>query len=404
MLAQHKGSVYLQALTAEALFNQGALGQAAESYQKTLAFHTFLSETHANYGFVLLNQHDNRGAEREMNAELALNPGSLKAKLGLARLHLEQGETEQCVQEIENIAHADLVFLRVNAALFNAGLPESKRAELQHALEKLPAAQGISEQVSALFRNPIDESTTETSEARTAAAVNSNLREKTQPGNAVEFYAKGRYGECSDLLASRFSLLSAKDLELLASCAYSTGDDHHAWQAATKVAMNPATEVEGLYWEIRSSQKLASDALIHASRIDSSSPKLHVLLGDVYRQKNSIPQAEQEYHKALALEPQDRGALFGLCLALLANSKTDEALQIAQTNLKEQPDDPELNALMGKILCDHRDFAGAEIYLEKGLEYQPPIGFPRARFDWKSIWRDEPHTASDCAVKVRSSR
>jgi predicted Zn-dependent protease len=65
--------------------------------------------------------------------------------------------------------------------------------------------------------------------------------------------------------------------------------------------------------------------------------------------------------------------LFGLCLALLADSKTDEALQIAQANLKEQPDEPELNTVMGEILCDRRDFSGAERYLEKGLNSGPRL-------------------------------
>lgn len=371
MLARHKDSAYLQALTAEALFDQGAFGRAANFYEKTLALRTFPPETHANYGFALLNQHDNRSAEREMNAELAANPGSLTARLGLARLHLEQGRVEECVREIENIAKTDLGFLKVNAALFNAGLPEAKRADLQHALEKLPADEGFSGQLSALFRNPSDGSTTEILAANRAAT--DAQRRNAHPDGALELYARGRYAECSDLLISRVQLLPAKSLELLASCAYSAGDYHNAQQAGARLVKNPATEAEGLYWEIRSSQKLASNALAHASQINSSSPKLHVLLGDLYREKNSNREAAKEYRKALELQPHDTGALFGLCLALLADSRTDEALEIAQTNLKEQPNDPELNTVMGEILCDRADFSGAEKYLEKGLNSGPRL-------------------------------
>ncbi|HEY1801262.1 MAG TPA: tetratricopeptide repeat protein, partial [Terriglobales bacterium] len=294
MLARHKDSAYLQALTAEALFDQGAFGRSADFYEKTLAFGTLPPETHANYGFTLLYQHDNRGAEREMNAELAANPGSLTAKLGLARLHLERGEAEQSAQEIESIAKADRGFLNVNAALFNAGLPESKRTELQQAFEKLSADKGISEKLSVLFRNPTDGSTPETSANR---AVTNSQRRNAPPNVAAELYARGRYADCSDLLISRIPLLPAKGLELLASCAYSTGDYHNAQQAAARLASNPATETEGLYWEIKSSQKLASNALAHASQMDSSSPKLHVLLGDLYREKNSNQESAKEYRK-----------------------------------------------------------------------------------------------------------
>ena len=137
---------------------------------------------------------------------------------------------------------------------------------------------------------------------------------------AAELYASGKYGECTGLLVSKLQLLQAKDLQLLATCAYSTANYQTAAMAAQKLAMNPATEAEGLYWETRSAQKLAIQALARASEIDSNSPKLHVLLGDTYRQRKYFPDAEQEYRKALALQPEDTGALFGLSLALLADS------------------------------------------------------------------------------------
>ena len=83
--------------------------------------------------------------------------------------------------------------------------------------------------------------------------------------------------------------------------------------------------------------------------------------------------AEQEYRKALTLRPEDTGALFGLCLTLLADSKTDEALALVQAELQREPDDPELNAVMGELLCARHDFSGAEPYLKKGLNTKPEL-------------------------------
>jgi predicted Zn-dependent protease len=137
------------------------------------------------------------------------------------------------------------------------------------------------------------------------------------------------------------------------------------------MAANAGTEAEGLYWEMKSAQRLATVALAHASEMDSSSPKLHILLGDIYRQQTFLPDAEQEYGKALALQPEDTGALFGLSLALLADNQIDEAFHVTQAALKNRSDDPELNAVMGEILCARNDFAGAEQYLEKGLNTKP---------------------------------
>jgi tetratricopeptide (TPR) repeat protein len=143
--------------------------------------------------------------------------------------------------------------------------------------------------------------------------------------------------------------------------------------ASQKLALNAATEAEGLYWETRSAQKLAAEALARASEIDSSSPRMHVLLGDIYRQRLYFPDAEQEYRKALALRQEDPGALFGLSLTLLVDSGMDEAYGLAQTALNKNPDDPEFNAVMGEILCERHDFSRAEPYLKKGLNTKPEL-------------------------------
>ena len=103
----------------------------------------------------------------------------------------------------------------------------------------------------------------------------------------------------------------------------------------------------------------------------SQLPKLHVLLGDVYRQQKAFPDAELEYRKALALPPADTGAQFGLSLALLAEGQNDQALSLAQAALEKNPDDPELNAVMGEILCANNDFAARRPFLKKSLNTKP---------------------------------
>ena len=369
LLTKHKDSAYVQSLMAETFAEQRAFIQAEDAYKKVLAFSKAPSGAHAGYGFVLLNRHDPSGAERELRAEIALNPGSLIAKLGMARLHLEQGTTLQAAKEIREIAKADSGFLRANGSLFNTGLPRAKRAELQRALEEGQASGDVTQQSTALF---LDSVTGAASPEPMPDADGSPLRGTKIPGSdPIKMYAKGNYEKCDDTLAPQLQQLPAKDLQLLASCAYLTGKYPNALKAAAKLATNAVTEAESLYWETKSAQKLATQALARASAADSGSPKLHVLLGDIYRQQKAFPDAEQEYRKALALRPEDSGALFGLSLALLADGQNDDALAVAQTSLEKNPDDPELNAVMGEILCVRNDFTGAEPYLKKSLNTKP---------------------------------
>jgi tetratricopeptide (TPR) repeat protein len=373
LLARHQDSAYLQALVAESFAEQRKFVQAADAYKKMLTLPAFPPGVHASYGFVLINRHDLTGAERELRAELASNPGCLMAKLGLARLHVEQGAAAEGAGEIGDISKIDTSFLRVNAPLFDVRLPQQGYSELQRVLEERQAAGDISPGIVGLFRSlATNERIADVSQGL-GIEDNPTPRSKAAASSAAELYASGRYGDCSDLLASRLPLLQSEDLQLLASCAYSTGNFRNAFDAGAKLAVNAATEAEGLYWETRSSQKLATQVLAHASQIDSTSPKLHVLLGDIYRQRKYFPDAEQEYRKALALQPEDNGALFGLSLALLADDEIDEAFRLAQTALQRSPEDPELNAVMGEILCARGDFSGSEPYLEKGLHTKPEL-------------------------------
>ncbi len=329
LFAKHKDSGFLEALVADNFVEQRAFIQAAEAYKKALASPPFPRGTHAGYGFVLLYEHDLPGAERELNAELASTPGSLMAKLGQARLRAERGATAESAKELGEIWKADANFLRANARLFNAGLPRSKRQELQAALEERKAAENLPEQIGTLFQpgGTGDKSGDLSQDANLSAETSS--RSATTPAlSAADLDASGRYGECSQRLASHPKALA---------------------------------------------QKLASEALTRASALDSDSPKLHILLGDLYRQRRFFPDAEQEYRKALALKPEDTGALFGLSLTLLANSDIDGALRLAQAALNKDPDDPEFNAVMGEILSVRHDVAAAEPYLKKGLKTKPEL-------------------------------
>jgi len=374
LLARHKDSAYFETLVADTFAEQGAFIQAADAYKKALTFPAVPVGVHAAYGFVLLRQHDLPGAQRELNAEFASNPGSLMAKLGTARLHVEQGAIPEGVKEIDEVWRADANFLRVNVPLFNSGLPQLKRAGLQRGLEERQAPNDVSPEVLDLFRNATaTERSVNMSQDPAGDVVSRVSGAKAPAGNAAELYARGKYGECTNLLASRLPLLPTKDLQRLAFCAYSSANFQPAAIAAQKLAGNAATEGEGLYWETRSAQKLATNALARASQLDSNSPKFHVLLGDVYRQRKYLPDAEQEYRKALALNPEDTGAQFGLSLTLLANSDLDEALRVTQAALVKNPDDPEFNAVMGEILSIQRDFSGAEPYLKKGLSTKPEL-------------------------------
>jgi tetratricopeptide (TPR) repeat protein len=288
----------------------------------------------------------------------------------MAGLHVEQGAVDEGARELAEIWNADVAFLQVNAPMFVAGLSAPRLLQLQEALENGRANGNIPESVTSLF-----EKGSALSRAAQKPKATGSVDKPTWPLNqsAATLYASGKYRECTDLLVAQFHSLQVTQVNLLADCAYSSAAFQVTFTAAEKLVLNQATEAEGLYWEIRSVQKLAGEALAHASELNSDSPMLHVLLGDIYRQRKYWPDAQNEYRKALALKPEDDGALFGLSLALLADGKTDRARELSEASLRKSPDDPEFNAVMGEILSAQHDFSGAEPYLKKALNTKPEL-------------------------------
>ncbi len=368
--ARHSDSGYWHALVGDTFAEQKVFVQAAEAYKAALAYPTFPPGIHAAYGFVLLNQQDYAGAERELNAELASNRRSLIAKLGLARLRVEQGATAEGVKQIADIWKTDAGFLRANIPLFSTGLPESVSSELKLALKKALAHGEIPADVAQALQLPT-ENIADSRHSSSVAPEDTGSIQKAAP--AAQPSESGKLGPCGDPQVRAPQRLQSAELRSVAACAYSSAKYQTALDSAQKLVAAPATEAEGLYWEIKSAQKLATETLARASELDSNSPTLHVLLGDMFRQRKHYPESEQEYRKALVIEPENPGALFGLSLALLADSQLDEALRLAEGALKKNPNDPEFNAVMGEILCQRREFPAAEPYLKKALNTKPEL-------------------------------
>jgi predicted Zn-dependent protease len=126
-----------------------------------------------------------------------------------------------------------------------------------------------------------------------------------------------------------------------------------------------------LYWESKADQALAIAALTRAGEIDADSPRMHVLIGDIFRQKRKWDSAEAEYRKAVSLDPRSRIARLSLAIVLFSELKTDEAFQIDRSLLREDANDPEANLLAGEILVQQNLFAGAEPYLLKCAHLKP---------------------------------
>ena len=376
MTSTYKDSSYDKLRASESFADQGKLVQAARAYKTALSEASPAPCFHAGYGIVLLRQKATAEAKTEFDREASSNPGCPLTRLGLAALQLVQGDTGNALSKLTAIWDADKDFLRENLPLLRDGFT-TEQAEKLLALAKDWQKEN---KISAAFVDSIHVGLE--SDVPVSAALAESGADLPDKGNATlpvtpqdpeKLYLSGQFRKCSDSLRPRLSALTERNLVLLAPCAFYTGYYRTAAQAARRLAMNATTRQMGLYWESKADQKLAIAALVRAGEIDANSPRMHVLLGDVYRQKRKWGDAESEYRKALALEPGDRSGRLGLAIALFQDGNSEDAFAADNELLQSDPDDPEANLLAGEILVQSRKYADAEIYLNKVRGTKPEL-------------------------------
>lgn len=349
----YKDSVYTKLRAGETFAEQGKLIRASNAYTSALMAKPALPPcAHAAYGIVLMRQQEISKASSEFDLERKVNPGCGLAGIGLVAIRIAQGDRDGAFKELLTLWQADHGFVEENLALLRDVLSDNQRQQLLHMAEDLQAHQDIP-----------------SAEVADAPPIESQ--------SAETFYRSGQYQKCSDRLRPHLHALSQSSLLLLAPCAYYSGDYRTASLAARRLKSIAATRANGLYWESRADQKSAIAALSRAGETASDSPQLHVLLGDIYRQKERWEDAEREYRKALDLEPQSQTAGLGLAMALFGAGKSDEALEVDEALLQKSSDQPEENLLAGEILVRGGRFTEAESHLRKihdtGQKFMPRV-------------------------------
>jgi tetratricopeptide (TPR) repeat protein len=372
MTSRYSRSPYVNLRAAEIYAEQGKLVQAESAYEAAIASPSPAPCAHAEFGITLLQR--KKPAEARAQFQLEAHGGTHcgLAPLGIAVTDLADGHADAALKEITAIAAADRGFVRWNLTLFRGAVS----ADQARALFDLALAQQNSGDLSGPIASLIEKAFLSDDAGSMTSFAEPELSETTpppSPAKAERFYAMGQYAACDQALKPALHSLTSTRQQLLAFCSFYTGDFRTTSMAAERLKANPATTVQGLYWESKADQKLAVAALNRAGEIDPDSPRMHVLIGDVFRQKRRWSDAEAEYRKAVALDPKSRAARLSLAIVLFTELKRDESFQIDQSLLAETPDDPEANLLAGEILIREHEFEKAEPFLSKCQNLKPEM-------------------------------
>ena len=361
MTSREPDSTYAKALFAEALVKQSRYKEAADLYRSVVASSDQPACMRAEVGWLDLRQGNIDAAAQAFRAEREAHPECTLTMLGEARLLVDSGDRKAAIQLLQQAWTRDEGFFRANAADVLAGM----KSEDVEGLVNLAGASGDG------MREAMKQAAQDTQFVETSIPAASAARQSL--ASAKLAFQDGRYQQCAEALRGTVSSGNANQIRTLAACAYFSGEDELAAEAGDALRALPEHSSAGLYWSIKAHERLSMNALAHFQQLEPNSARSHILLGDIYRQRERYDDAQKEYSLALTISPDDPAALLGLASAYFDDAKIDEAIGTAQKVLVKEPGDPETNVLMGEALISQHKYSDAEPYLQKGLNAKPQM-------------------------------
>lgn len=110
------------------------------------------------------------------------------------------------------------------------------------------------------------------------------------------------------------------------------------------IRLNP--KLPGAHFELAELLRTSSDPVLNvqaegeyraAIQVNQDDQKSWRQLGDVMAAKGDLKTAEQHYQRALSLEPADSAAKTGLAVIFSSTNRTDQAISVLETALKDDP-------------------------------------------------------------------
>ena len=371
--SKDQNSPYAKTLFAESLDKQSRYSEATKIYMSMLDVKPQPPCLHSELGWSLLRQQRRAEAVAAFKADQETNSSCALAILGQARLAIDSNDGDEALKLISQLWARDRGFVTTQISTLAEGVTADYATSLRSALSERQEAMPVA--LYELLTSALSGTTTEITsnviahDSKTSPAA---APEVIPPGTAEAYYNAGEYQRCSDRLSSTRPATSNK-LLLLATCSYFTGDFEHSSEASAALADLAPDSTAGLYWSIKSNEKLALQALARYEELEPDSARSHILLGDIWRQRNAYIEALDEYRKAEQIDPSDQAAMLGISSAYLGNNDIEKAIETARAALLKNADDPELNLIMAEALVAHHDYAEAEPYLNKSLKAKPQM-------------------------------
>jgi len=372
LTGKYADTSYAKALYAESLVKQARYKEAADLYSSILAADDQPPCMGSEASFLSLKRGDTQNASLQFMTERSRHPECSLAILGEARLRIDAGDNQAALLQLQELWNRDHGFFALSAPLLFDGIAPDLARSFLNELAQQQSSGKVDHQIYAAILQAMQAPADAAKDS--AAATNAASSRIVARDQGRQAYQSGQYARCAGLLKDSLNSSNAATLETLAACSFFTGDYTLTSDAGSALQSLPShPQAQALYWSIKANEKLAFESLARFQQLEPNSARSHILLGDIYRQRQRYDDAQKEYSKALDLSPNDVAALLGLATAYFDDANIARTIEIAHKALVQSPDDPEINLLIGEALISQHNFPDSEPYLLKALHAKPQM-------------------------------
>ena len=355
-LRSESSGVYLN--LGNALLAKKDLKGAIREYQAALKINPDYLVAHNNLGVALRDQKDLEGAIRAYQAALRINPDYAEAHQNLGNALRDQKDLEGAVREYQAALKINPVFVEAYLELGNTLLDQK---DPEGAIRAYQAALRINPDLAEAHNN-----------------LGLVLLQKKDPEGAIrEFQAALRinpdYAEAHNNLGQ--ALHAKKDLE----------GAGRAYQAALKIKPNLAEAHQNLGNALYDKKDLEGAIREYraALEIDPNHSRTHYHLGNALRDQGDLEEAIRAYQAAIKINPNFASAHYNLGNALHDKKEIEGAIREYQAAIKIDPNNAAAHCNLGHAFWARGEFHKALEALRRGHELgskDPRWSYPSAQW------------------------
>ena len=282
-----------------------------------------------------------------MREIVSLDPKNLNGQANLGVLLFFQGNHREAIPHLRVALELQPDLMRIAALLGIAekrtGNPHDAQNHLERAFSNLD-----DKKIQIEAGLELIELHSAASQFDKALSVAAKLQELApqNPQILLVTYEVSRQMMNQSLLTLMMAAPESGEMHMIMAGELGRQGDHANSVAQYREALKLNPMLPGAHFELAEQLRTSSDPAFNAQAEEEYKAAIRVnpydalswrQLGGIISDKGDFKSAEEDFRKALALQPKDSDAKTGLAIVLISTNKTDEAISLLESAVKDDP-------------------------------------------------------------------